>query len=172
MRGIKLLGLLLVLLLPMLADAATLDIPVKDMQGRERNVSEYIGRGDWTVVAIWAHDCHVCNQEIHQMNFFHDEHKGKGVKVLGVSVDGWSRQKQAMGFVNKHELEFPNLIIEPRQEVMLRFGGGRFVGTPTFYVYTPKGELVARNIGPVSGDTISQFIQSYNKQAQLQNQKQ
>ena len=171
MRGIRILGLLLILLLPMLAHAVTPDIPVKDMQGRQRNMSEYIGRGDWTVVAIWAHNCHVCNQEIHQMSFFHDENKGKGIKVLGVSVDGWSRQKQALGFVKKHDLEFPNLIIEPRQEMMLRFGGGRFVGTPTFYVYTPKGELVARNIGPVSGDTIAQFIKSYNKQAKLQNQK-
>jgi peroxiredoxin len=171
MRGFKIIGLLLVLLIPMFAHAATPDIPVKDMQGHERNMSDYIGRGDWTVVVIWAHNCHVCNQEIHQMSFFHDEHKGKGVKVLGVSVDGWAKQKQAQGFVKEHELEFPNLIIEPQQEMMIRFGGGRFVGTPTFYVYTPKGELVARNIGPVGGDTIAQFIKSYNKQAQLQNQK-
>ena len=172
MRGINIVGLLLVLFAPVLAHAASPDIPVKDMQGQERNMGDYIGRGEWTVVAIWAHNCHVCNQEIHQMSFFHDEHKGKGVKVLGVSVDGWAKQKQVRGFVNEHELEFPNMIIEPRQETMLRFGGGRFVGTPTFFIYTPEGELVARNIGAVDGETITQFIKSYNKQAQLQNKKQ
>lgn len=151
------------LMLSVTAQAAAPDIPVKGMQGQQQNVNQFIGKGDWTVVMIWAHDCHICNQEVQGLNFFHDEHKNKGIKVLGVSVDGWANHKKAQGFVNNHELDFANVIIEPKQSLMIKFGGGKFVGTPTFYIFNRQGELLARNIGPISGEEIYKFIQSQDK---------
>jgi hypothetical protein len=53
-----------------------------------------------------------------------------------------------------------NLITEPSQEVMVKFGAGEFVGTPTYYIYNPKGEIVGQNIGPVSRKEVEAFIAS------------
>jgi peroxiredoxin len=152
----------LVLLFPLIAVAAP-DLVLKDFNGRNRNVSEFIGQGKWTVVVIWAHNCPICNNEIHHMTFFHDAHKDKDAIVLGVTVDGWDKRKKARDFVKTHELDFTNLIAEPRQDVMVKFGGGEFYGTPTYYVYSPKGELLARQIGPVTQETIEKFIDSVNQ---------
>jgi peroxiredoxin len=152
----------LLLLLP-LASFAAPDLLLKTVDGEQQNVSEYIGKGKWTVVAIWAHDCHICNDEIPAMTFFHDAHKDKDAIILGVSIDGWNKRREARRFIETHALNFPNLIAEPRQDVIGKFGGGEFYGTPTFYVYSPEGELLARQIGPVSAEEIEKFMQSVDR---------
>lgn len=92
------------------------------------------------------------------MTFFQDAHRKKDAIVLGITVDGWKKRKLAQRFVNRHSLNFTNLIVEPEQSVMMKFGGGPFVGTPTFYIYAPDGELLARNVGPVTQEDLELFI--------------
>ena len=123
--------LALLLLFPVMAMAGVPDLVLKDFDGNPRHVNEYIGKGQWTVVAIWAHDCHVCNAEISTIDFFHNDHKDKDARVLGVSLDGWEGREQAQEFVKRHDLGFPNLLIEPDMAELMKFGGGPFVGTPT-----------------------------------------
>ena len=55
---------------------------------------------------------------------------------------------------------------EPRQEVLGQLGGGTFYGTPTFYVYSPTGELMARQIGPISIEAIEEYIRSVSQAQQ------
>jgi len=154
---------LLFLLTPFLVLAAPPDLVLKDFNGKDRNINEFIGKGKWVAVMIWAHDCHICNQEVHQMTFFHDEHKKKDAIVLGVTIDGQEKIKEAAEFIKRNSVNFTSLIAEPEHEVLIKFGGGPFFGTPTFYIYNPKGDLVARNIGPVSGDDIERFIADASK---------
>ena len=152
--------ILLLLLVPLWALAAGPDITLKGLDGKARNVNEFIGKGKWTVVAIWHSDCQVCKREIHQMGFFHDAHKNKDAIVLGVSVDGHANRAKAQRFVDEHSLDFTNLVAEPEQ--IAQFGAGRFVGTPTFYVYNPQGDLVAKQVGPTSQEVIEQIIAKSN----------
>ncbi len=152
--------ILLLLLVPLWASAAGPDITLKGLDGKARNVNEFIGKGKWTVVAIWHSDCPICKRDIHQMAFFHDAHKNKGAIVLGISVDGYANKAKAQGFIDEHSLDFTNLIAEPSQ--IAQFGAGRFIGTPTFYVYTPQGELAAKQVGPTSQEDIEQFIAKSN----------
>jgi hypothetical protein len=46
---------------------------------------------------------------------------------------------------------------------ILKFGGGNFIGTPTFYIYTPGGEIVASQAGAVPVHIIEDFIQNWKK---------
>lgn len=151
---------LLLLLAPLWALAVGPDITLKGLDGKARNVNEFIGKGKWTVVAIWASDCPICKREIHQMAFFHDAHKNKDAIVLGVSVDGYANKAKVQRFIDEHSLDFTNLIAEPEQ--IARFGAGRFVGTPTYYVYSPQGELAAKQVGPTTQEDIEQFIAKSN----------
>jgi hypothetical protein len=45
---------------------------------------------------------------------------------------------------------------------MMKFGGGPFIGTPTFYIYDPSGKIVARNVGPTSQKDVEKFIDNHN----------
>lgn len=148
---------LILLVFPIFVSAAP-NLVLKDFNGKAHNVSNYIGKGKWTVVVLWAHDCPVCNSEIYHMTFFHDAHQDKDATVLGVSVDGWSKRDKAETFVETHALNFPNLIAEPRQNVLGKFGGGKFYGTPTFYIYAPNGEFMAQQVGPLTQEALEGFI--------------
>lgn len=152
--------ILLFVLVPLCASAASPDVGLKGLDGKARNVNEFIGKGQWTVVAIWHSDCPICKREIHQMSFFHDAHKNKDAIVLGVSVDGYANKAKAQRFVDEHSLDFTNLVAEPEQ--IAQFGAGRFVGTPTFYVYSPQGDLAAKQVGPTSQEAIEQIIAKSN----------
>lgn len=146
-------------MLAMALAAAAPDVTLKDLNGRERNVNEFIGRGKWVVLTVWAHDCHVCAAEIHEMAEFHRAHKDKDALVLGVSIDGYAKRKQARAFVERHKLPFANLIAEPSQAIIVKFGAGELVGTPTTYLYDPSGRLAAMTVGPVSRQDIESYIE-------------
>lgn len=143
------------LALPLLAVAGA-NVVLKDLDGRDRAFAEFIGKGKWTVVAVWASDCPVCQREIHEMSFFHDAHRKKDAQVLGVSIDGHARRGLAQRFVKDHGLEFTNLIAEPQD--IARIGSGVFHGTPTYYVYSPRGKLLAEQVGPVTQEQVEAFI--------------
>lgn len=154
---------LLLSLATVCAHAAVPGPVLKDLSGNLQQLSQYIGQGKWVVVVVWAEDCEICNAEIEALDFFHEEHKDKNAQLLGVSIDGQQNIKLARDFVKRHNLSFPNLIIEPEMSEILKFGGGNFIGTPTFYIYTPEGEIVASQAGAVSGDIIENFIRSWKK---------
>lgn len=144
------------LLLPWLALAADLDLTLKDLEGRERNVNEFLGKGKWVVVAVWSADCPVCRREIYHMTFFHDENRKKGMEVLGLSIDGWDNVEKARAFARDQSLNFPNLIGDPQTPSLLT--GTLFIGTPTYYVFSPDGELLAQRIGAVTQEQMEALI--------------
>jgi peroxiredoxin len=145
------------------AQAAAPDIVLRDLDGKPRNINEFIGQGKWIIVAVWAHDCHICAEEIHEMSALHQARNDKDAAVLGVSIDGMEKLALARGFADRHRLPFMNLVAEPEKEVLLRFGGGPFIGTPSFYFFDPAGRIVARNVGPTTRKDVEAFIESFNK---------
>jgi peroxiredoxin len=156
-------AVLLGALMAMTAWAGAPDIPLHDLDGRARNVNEFIGHAKWTIVVTWTHDCHICDQEIDEMAKFHVAHHDQDAIVLGITLDGSEQLTEARAFVKRHKLPFVNLITEPSQEVMMKFGAGNFVGTPTYYVYDPKGKIVGQNIGPLTRKEVEKFIASFDQ---------
>lgn len=159
---LRLLTSLFLALLIGTAHASAPNIPLPALDGTPRNVNEFIGKGKWVVVVFWAHDCSICASEIHKINAFHTKHQNKDAIVLGVTVDGAAYLAQARKFALAHQLQFTNLITEPDAEIVKRFGGGPFVGTPTHYFYDPVGRIVGRKIGPLSGEDIEAFMTAFN----------
>ncbi len=144
------------MMMPVLALAAGPDIRLKDVEGKERNVNEYIGQGKWTVVAVWSADCPICRRDIYHMTFFYDEHRKKNATVLGLSVDGYANRRKAQVFIEEQSLNFPNLIGEP--EDASRLSGAMFIGTPTYYFFSPEGKFMTQRIGPVTQQQAEQIL--------------
>ncbi|NOR52051.1 MAG: redoxin domain-containing protein [Gammaproteobacteria bacterium] len=135
---------------------------LSDMAGNSHTLDEYVGNDRWLVVMIWASDCHVCNQEAHGYALFHDKHKEKDASVLGISMDGADGKADAVAFIERHRVTFPNLIggFEDIAEMFVELTGENWIGTPTFLFYNPAGELVAQQVGAVPVDMIENFIKS------------
>ena len=157
-RKIALYSLLGFLLLPFSVSAEIKGF--QDFKGKSQVFENYLGKGKWLVVMMWASDCHICNREAHQYVDFHMIHSDTDATVLGISLDGENRKKDALGFIKKHSVDFPNLIAEPETVANLfqKSTGQGFAGTPTFLIYSPKGELKAAQAGAVPTELIEDFI--------------
>ena len=135
-----------------------------DLDGKPQSLEDYTGDGNWRVVMIWASDCHICNTEARSYAEFHRAQSGKGIGVLGISMDGEENRAAAQRFVKRHDLPFPNLIAEPGM-VSLYYAAmtqESLRGTPSFLVYDPEGELVAAQAGAVPVAAIEKFIAGQN----------
>jgi thiol-disulfide isomerase/thioredoxin len=140
-----------------------------DFDGNPRDLQEFIGKGKWALVMFWASDCPICNAEAPSYVIFHDAHHDKDAIVLGVSLDGEAGIEAAKAFLERNLVDFPNLIGEPREVTALftRLTDGRqpWLGTPSFLLYSPKGELAGWHIGPVSVEAIEAYIQEHQGSA-------
>ena len=145
------------LMLAVQAQAAVL----QDFSGKSRSIGDFTGKGKWTVVMIWASDCHICNQEAHAYVDFHFTHSDDDAEVLGISIDGQAKKAEAEKFIERHKINFPNLIGEPQDVAQLYYEltGATFIGTPVFLFYNPQGKLVAQQAGAVPTELIEEFIQ-------------
>jgi peroxiredoxin len=168
-RFVVIMTTLLVLFLPAASHAAD---SLQDLDGQKTTLQEHTGKGLWTVVMIWASDCYVCNAEAHQYIDFHMMHSDTDATVLGISMDGRENIDDALRFIDKNGVDFPNLIGEPADVAMLymKLTGKPWVGTPSFLVFNRKGELRAQQVGAVPPDLIEAFIAREDKDNKLASQ--
>lgn len=140
---------------------------LKDFSGEAHKLDEYIGKGKWTVVMFWASDCRVCNAEIGQYIQFNEANKDKNASILGVSLDGQAKLDAARDFVKRHDVNFPNLIGDPEAvaDLYQTLTSNTWVGTPSFLVYNPQGELLAAQAGAVPTELITNFIKENSQSA-------
>jgi len=131
--------------------------------GKQNALENYIGKGKWVVVKIWAHDCHVCNTEAEAYVDFHNRHKDSDAVMLGISMDGKVKLKKANAFLRRHEIPYTSLLGEPEAVAgyYQQKTGSPWIGTPTFMIFSPSGKLVAETAGAIPPTLIEQFMSEY-----------
>jgi peroxiredoxin len=161
-KWISIIWIVLLAMLPAAGLSAPPEETLYDLDGRPHVLEEYLGKGKWLVVTVWASDCAVCEKEIPEMVAFHNAHRDQDATVLGISVDGPGRKDEARAFIQRHQISFPNLLDHGRafKAIYLRETGRPwFGGTPMNLVYAPDGKLAARHIGPLAKTEIEAFIE-------------
>jgi peroxiredoxin len=152
--------LVLMLALGVLSSFAQADDALRDMQGNITSLEQQKEDGKWTVVMIWASNCHVCNAESGQYSEFHTAHADKDAKIIGMSIDGEEGKVAAEDFIERNGVIFPNLIGDV-QTVATWYQmqtGEAFRATPTFVVFGPDGEIRAAQPGAVPPSVVEKFM--------------
>lgn len=131
--------------------ADPVDFTLPDLDGVQHKLSDY--RGKWVVVNYWATWCPPCQTEIPELVSFHETNKDKLAVVLGVDFEdiGSNGLRQ---FTEEYFINYPVLRTPPGPASAL----GPIPGLPTTYLVSPSGEVVARQVGPVTAKLISDFI--------------
>ncbi len=134
---------------------------LQDFKGQPQKLENFTGKGKWLVVMIWASDCHICNREVYQYVDFNMVHSDDDATVLGISIDGEAKKKDAESFIRRHSVDFPNLIGEPEYiaTIFQDLTGQYFRGTPSILIFSPRGELKAADAGAVPTELIEKFIE-------------
>ena len=133
-----------------------------DLNGQKKRVEDYLGHGKWTVVMFWASDCHICHLKAPDYVAFQEKHKNDNIRMLGMVLDGKANKADAEAFIREYKVNFPNLTGDPEDVAGFYQDntGSFFVGTPTFMIYSPDGEVRAADSGAVPVNVIEDFIAS------------
>ena len=152
--------LLLLLVLPF--GALAVDMPLESVDGSNTNLNRF--QGQWVVVNYWATWCPPCIAEMPELQSFHDDHKDDDAVVIGINAELIDKER-LLAFLDDYFITYPVFLSKPGQSSEL----GQVPGLPTTFLVTPQGEVVARQVGPVTREMIEQFIENWKQESQAAN---
>lgn len=82
------------------------DFSVDTLSGDTFRLSSHQGK-DVVVIDFWTTFCQPCIGALHHLEALYQKHKGKGLVVLGVSMDPPETAGQVVPFTRSHGLSFP-----------------------------------------------------------------
>ena len=128
--------------------------------GDKASIAEHFNNGKWTLVMLWATDCHICKEQKPTMSAAHDERKDIDFTVMGIAIDGKSALGKVNQYLDKYNPSFPNYVgdittVAFNYEVLTE---EQFRGTPTYLLFNPKNELMASQPGRIGKEALFEFI--------------
>ena len=131
-----------------------------ELDGEKTTIEEEVGNGKWSVVEVWASNCHACRVHMPEMVGF--DGKMDDVRILGISLDGQPGKSEAVSMIEEYEMPFKNILSNPIEiNAWMELNAKEsLVGTPTFMIFDPEGALVALQPGQLPVKSIEKFIKS------------
>jgi cytochrome c-type biogenesis protein len=103
-------------------------------------------RGDVVLLNIWATWCHPCRTEIPELERLYQQHKARGLTVVGVSIDAGGEDDAVRDFAREYGMTFP-VWRDADGRVSTVFGA---IGVPATYLIDRAGTLRWRKVGPIA----------------------
>ena len=128
--------------------------------GDEASIAEHFNNGKWTLVMLWATDCHICKEQKPMMSAAHNERKNIDFTVMGIAIDGHSALGKVNQYLEKYNPSFPSYVgdittVAFNYEVLTE---EQFRGTPTYLLFNPENELMASQPGRIGKEALFDFI--------------
>jgi thiol-disulfide isomerase/thioredoxin len=128
-------------------------LSIQDAQGRLIRLSDF--KGHVRIIDIWATWCGPCRMIIPHLNRLYDQYRGKGLVVIGVSVD--DDPADVVEFTKRLPLKYPSGMINPEIVRLL----GEPDAVPTSYLIDRKGRLRRKFVGFVDPETMEREVRKY-----------
>jgi len=96
--------------------------------------------GKWVLLNFWATYCGPCVAEMPSLNQLHQELSGRGLVVVGISIDEDAEAYRR--FIARMGIKFPTAR-DPSGEVMRRYGTQL---VPETYLINPQGTVVRKYV--------------------------
>lgn len=107
-------------------------------------------RGKVVLLNVWATWCHPCRDEIPELRALHKRYEGRGLQLVGVSVDADGNDEGIKAFMKEFEMTYP-IWRDPGENVSTQF---LVIGVPATFLIDKQGVLRWRKTGPIQpGDT-------------------
>ena len=130
------------------------DFSGTDVNGNELALSDYIGKGDYVLLDLWASWCGPCKKYLPIVREVHDEYSGKGLVVLGVNVN--DDPEKAKAFIATSDMVWDVMITEGNTVTKLY----NCSGIPSCYLISPDGIILEAGVHPVQlKETIKKYFE-------------
>jgi peroxiredoxin len=134
---------------------------LEGLDGKQHTLSEYIGKGKWVVVNVWATACPYCRRELFDLASFHDRHYERDAMVLGLTLElesfGIPEKEYLANFASTYLIDYPLLLVSG--EIASRAIGVPVNTVPITFFYNPKGKMVYQ----VNGEITTQILEDVIK---------
>lgn len=140
MRIYKILGLLCCFSMGLSLSAQQFpDVQLKTLNRQAVALSDFVGQGKNTVVAVWATTCPNCIMELDHMTEYADKWATEyNAEIIAVSMDQYQRVRRVAPMVNGRNWPYTILIDNQRQLGQLL----NFTTIPQLFVVNGQGEIV------------------------------
>jgi len=128
------------------------DIQLMTLDEKKVNLSAF--KGKKVILNFWATWCPPCQDEIPALEKFHQEHKD--IEMIGVA-DYIGEKKDLnfiKNFVNKNSMNY-RILIDENGDNFRKYG---VLSIPTTYFINPNGEVVFKQIGPLTEKQLNAFL--------------
>lgn len=151
------------------ATSPTLALP-EPGTARELTATEYeqlpgVKKEPLLLVNFWATWCVPCVTELPHFVKAHAAFASKGVQFVGVSLDFLDeREKTVEPFLKKHQIPYPNFILNADQDAFLKKFPKEWSGElPATFLYDRTGNLLDYHLGAMSEEQLVQLIEKHAK---------
>ena len=123
-----------------------LSIVAEDPHGRALKFADF--KGKVRVIDLWASWCGPCRMTIPELNALYERHRGRGLVVIGVSVD--DQPAAVLEFQRQVPVRYPSVMFNPALALII----GQPSSIPTTYVVDREGEVRKTFVGYVDAATL------------------
>ena len=122
--------------------------------GKELKLSDFAGKGKYTLIDFWASWCGPCRREIPYLIAIAKDYAKKNVQVVGINV--WDQEISAYSAINQLNINYPVIFTHDRVSTDV-YG---VTGIPQIILIGPDGTILERNL---RGEGIAAALDKYVK---------
>lgn len=127
---------------------------LEDVEGKPFDLSKAVSEKVHLLV-FWSIFCEPCGEEMPLIEKLYQEYKGKGLEVLGISMDGEPMKKSVQGMARQKGYTFRQFIDKLAQDESFMVADPYGVaGTPTLYLLDRTGKIVLAEVGRTSREAL------------------
>ncbi len=131
------------------------DIKGVDKDGKELSLSDFIGKGNYVLVDMWASWCAPCKGEIPNLAKLHQRYHNKGLTVVGVFT--WDEPENLTKAMKEEKISWSQIIDKDRT-AMDKYETD---GIPFIFLLSPDGTILERDL---RGEGMIATVDKYMKE--------
>ncbi len=108
-------------------------------EGKTFRLSDYVGKGRYTLVDFWASWCGPCMRQTPVIKGLYEKYKDKGLDVIGVAV--WDEPADTQAAIDKHGITWMTVL--NGQTIPTDIYG--IAGIPCIILFGPDGTIISRD---------------------------